>query len=139
MSSRNYIVEYSIDGSTKLKLIILPSVAKKILIEKRKSINQDATLISLDNRHTCTLAQVKKIYREYDESVLEDSTKIMAELDREELTEKQLREGWHRALCIALAHGLSRESGIIKKYCMAYDMDTSALYPIKCPVCQNPQ
>ena len=68
-------------------------------------------------------------------SDLPHSEVLMKNLYRGPLEESRLREGWFRALCIAVSHGMSKDSPLIKRYAEKYGVDIDVLYPQKCPVC----
>lgn len=133
---KKYIVAYS-DGVEIVKVSVLPSVAKRIHDIQRSPNYDKDIMITLDQENACQIRQIRTIRDDNNSEPLQDSVKLLAELEKEALTEKQLREGWHRALCIALAHGMTQENPIIKSFCRQYDVDPSALYPQKCTVCPS--
>jgi hypothetical protein len=125
-------------GEEKTQVVsVLPSKAKQILDSLKTSRNKREDWVTLDHSHSCTLAQITNVSRDYDSEPLVDSRKLLAALEVEALTEEKLREGWHRALCIAISHGLPRDSGVIARYCHTYQIDPEALYPMPCTVCQS--
>lgn len=135
---KKYIVGFS-DGETVKKISVLPSVVKQIHNIRRAPNYDKDHVISLDKDHECSLRQIRTISTDTDSEPLMDSSRLLAQIDVEALDEKQMREGWHRALCIAIGHGVRRDSPLIKKYCEKYDIDIDALYPVPCPVCRTPQ
>jgi len=135
---KRYIVAFS-DGENVKKISVLASVVGQIHeIQRAPNYDRDR-IILLDKDHECAIRQIRSIYSDTDPQPLVDSTKLLAQIDTEVLDEKQMREGWHRALCIAIAHGLPRNGSLVKRFCKNYDIDEAALYPISCPICQTPQ